>query len=90
MTGVGLLEPQSEYGLIRYRAYNLIPSRGEIFAIIRAVEIRKLLPIKNIAMSQLIGKCSTASSDPRSCFGLQAGGRTIYSRSCPSMGQLNR
>jgi hypothetical protein len=30
-----LLEPQSEYGLIRYRAYKLVPEAGSTFAILR-------------------------------------------------------
>ncbi len=30
-----LLEPQSEYGLIRYRAYKLVPEAGSRFAIVR-------------------------------------------------------
>jgi len=30
-----LLEPQSDYGLIRYRKYELVPEKGEIFAFYR-------------------------------------------------------
>ena len=30
-----LLEPQSDYGLIRYRRYKLVPEKGEIFAFYR-------------------------------------------------------
>jgi hypothetical protein len=31
----GLLEPQSDYGLIRYWRYKLVPEKGEIFAFYR-------------------------------------------------------
>jgi hypothetical protein len=30
-----LLEPQSEYGLIRYQSYNLVPQKGSVFPIVR-------------------------------------------------------
>ncbi len=33
-----LLEPQSEYGLIRYQAYNLVPQKGGVFRFIRVVK----------------------------------------------------
>ncbi len=33
-----LLEPQSDYGLIRYQAYNLVPPKGSSFAIVRVVK----------------------------------------------------
>jgi hypothetical protein len=33
-----LLEPQSEYGLIRYRMYNLVPQKGNPFPIMRVVK----------------------------------------------------
>lgn len=33
-----LLEPQSDYGLIRYQAYKLVPPRGSAFAFIRVVK----------------------------------------------------
>jgi hypothetical protein len=32
-----LLEPQSEYGLIRYQAYKLVPQKGALFPFIRVV-----------------------------------------------------
>jgi hypothetical protein len=32
-----LLEPQSEYGLIRYRMYDLVPSKGESFPFVRVI-----------------------------------------------------
>jgi len=32
-----LLEPQSEYGLIRYRMYKLVPEQGAVFPILRVV-----------------------------------------------------
>jgi hypothetical protein len=37
-----LLEPQSEYGLIRYKAYKLIPEKGSVFPIIRVAKAAKL------------------------------------------------
>ena len=37
-----LLEPQSEYGLIRYRAYRLIPEKGAAFPILRVTRIQKV------------------------------------------------
>jgi hypothetical protein len=33
-----LLEPQSQYGLIRYRAFELVPQPGDIFAFFRVVK----------------------------------------------------
>ncbi len=33
-----LLEPQSEYGLIRYQAYKLVTEKGTIFRFIRVVK----------------------------------------------------
>lgn len=33
-----LLEPQSEYGLIRYQAYKLVPQKGAEFPILRIVK----------------------------------------------------
>jgi hypothetical protein len=33
-----LLEPQSEYGLIRYQAYKLVPQKGTVFRFIRVVK----------------------------------------------------
>jgi hypothetical protein len=32
-----LLEPQAEFGFIRYRAYKLLPEKGAPFAILRVV-----------------------------------------------------
>ncbi len=32
-----LLEPQSEYGLIRYRMYNLVPQKGDTFPFVRVI-----------------------------------------------------
>ncbi len=37
-----LLEPQSQYGLIRYWKFNLVPSAGDIFSIYRVIEKQKL------------------------------------------------
>lgn len=39
-----LLEPQSQYGLIRYWAYNLVPKKGDIFPFLRMTK-RLNLPI---------------------------------------------
>jgi len=36
------LEPQSQYGLIRYWKFNLVPSEGDIFPIYRVTEKQKL------------------------------------------------
>ena len=43
-----LLEPQSQYGLIRYRKYNLAPDKGDIFPFYRVIkkEDFTLLPYK--------------------------------------------
>ena len=43
-----LLEPQSQYGLIRYRKYNLVPEKGDIFPFYRVIkkEDFTLLPYK--------------------------------------------
>jgi hypothetical protein len=35
-----LLEPQSEFGLIRYQAYKLVPEKGAVFPFIRVVKAR--------------------------------------------------
>jgi len=37
-----LLEPQSEYGLTRYRVYKLAPAKGETFSIIRVPKAGKI------------------------------------------------
>jgi hypothetical protein len=37
-----LLEPQSEFGLIRYQAYKLIPPKGSFFPILRISRAQKL------------------------------------------------
>ncbi len=37
-----LLEPESDYGLIRYRKYRLVPEAGEFFAIYRNISTREL------------------------------------------------
>ncbi len=44
-----LLEPQSQYGLIRYRAFELVPEPGDIFAFYRVVKPTdlKLIPYRN-------------------------------------------
>ncbi len=43
-----LLEPQSQYGLIRYRKYNLVPEKGDVFPFYRVIkkEDFPLLPYK--------------------------------------------
>jgi hypothetical protein len=40
-----LLEPQAEYGLIRYRAYGLVPGQGTTFPFLR-VAARQALPLE--------------------------------------------
>ncbi len=44
-----LLEPQSQYGLIRYRAFGLVPQPGDIFAFFRVVKPSDLtvVPYRN-------------------------------------------
>jgi len=44
-----LLEPQSQYGLIRYWAYNLVPKKGDIFSFLRVTKKQNLpiVPFKN-------------------------------------------
>jgi hypothetical protein len=44
-----LLEPQSQYGLIRYRMYDLVPEKGDIFPFYRTIEERSLpvVPFRN-------------------------------------------
>jgi hypothetical protein len=44
-----LLEPQSQYGLIRYWKFNLIPKIGDFFPIYRLVSLKELplIPYKN-------------------------------------------
>ena len=44
-----LLEPQSQYGLIRYRMYDLVPEEGDIFPFYRNIEGRSLplVPFRN-------------------------------------------
>ncbi len=44
-----LLEPQSQYGFIRYRKFNLIPEKGDIFPFYRSLkkEDLPLIPYKN-------------------------------------------
>jgi hypothetical protein len=44
-----LLEPQSQYGLIRYWAFKLVPEKGDIFAFYRLIkpEPLPLLPYRN-------------------------------------------
>jgi hypothetical protein len=44
-----LLEPQSQYGLIRYRAFELVPQPGDIFAFFRVVKPADLpvVPYRN-------------------------------------------
>jgi hypothetical protein len=37
-----LLEPQSQYGLIRYATYGLVPQRGEVFAVLRITRLQDL------------------------------------------------
>jgi hypothetical protein len=37
-----LLEPQSAYGLIRYRKYGLVPDKGGLFAIYRIEKIQDI------------------------------------------------
>lgn len=39
-----LLEPQSQYGLIRYWVYNLVPKKGDIFSFLRVTK-KQNLPI---------------------------------------------
>ncbi len=41
-----LLEPQAEFGFIRYRAYNLLPAKGTAFAFLRVVR-RQALPLSS-------------------------------------------
>jgi hypothetical protein len=38
----GLLEPESEFGLIRYRAYGLVPAPGAEFPVVRTVKALRL------------------------------------------------
>ena len=42
-----LLEPQSEFGLIRYRAYKLVPEPGSIFPILRVGQ-KQALPLGSV------------------------------------------
>jgi hypothetical protein len=44
-----LLEPQSQYGFIRYRMFNLVPEPGDFFPFYRFVGTKKLplIPYKN-------------------------------------------
>jgi hypothetical protein len=44
-----LLEPQSQYGLIRYWSFKLVPEKGEVFAFYRFLkpEVLPLLPYRN-------------------------------------------
>ena len=44
-----LLEPQSQYGLIRYRAFGLVPEPGDVFAFLRVVKPADLtvVPYRN-------------------------------------------
>jgi hypothetical protein len=37
-----LLEPQSEFGLIRYRAFKLIPAKGDVFPFVRVLKTAAL------------------------------------------------
>ena len=37
-----LLEPQSEFGLIRYWAYNLVPAAGDVWAFYRLIKVQDL------------------------------------------------
>lgn len=37
-----LLEPQAEFGLVRYRSYKLLPQKGEAFAILRVTQAAAL------------------------------------------------
>jgi len=43
-----LLEPQAEFGFIRYRAFKLIPEKGAIYPFLRVVKKQSLpvVPLK--------------------------------------------
>jgi hypothetical protein len=48
-----LLEPQSEYGLIRYQAYKLVPQKGAVFRFIRVVKRKPtVVPYGTLAPSR--------------------------------------
>jgi hypothetical protein len=40
-----LLEPQSQYGLIRYARYGLVPEKGEVFAVLRITRPQELAAV---------------------------------------------
>jgi hypothetical protein len=41
-----LLEPQSQYGLIRYSMYKLVPEKGDVFAVLRITKPQELAVVR--------------------------------------------